>query len=198
MRDFPLAIFFSGNGSNMQNLYEQLHHKDFMGVRLCVCAVVCNNASAYGITRAETLGAPCLVVPHRHKTREEFEEEIVQALAPFAPKLCILAGFMRILSPHFLRHYPAINIHPSILPLFKGAHAIKESFESDMKIAGVSVHWVSEELDGGAIIDQAAFHRKETPTFESFEQKIHALEYELYPRAVLQALQQSFLKADIG
>ncbi|MDE7316813.1 MAG: phosphoribosylglycinamide formyltransferase [Helicobacter sp.] len=197
MRDFPLVIFFSGNGSNMQNLYEQLHHKEFMGLRLCVCAVLCNNENAYGITRAKALDVPCLVVPHRHKTRHAFETQILQALAPFAPKLCILAGFMRILSPHFLQHYPAINIHPSLLPLFKGAHAIKESFESDMKIAGVSVHWVSAELDSGAIIDQAAFHRKETPTFESFEQKIHALEYALYPRAVLQALQQSFLKADM-
>ncbi len=197
MQDFPLAIFFSGNGSNMQNLYEKLHHKEFMGMRLCVCAVLCNNENAFGIERAKALGAPCLVVSHRHKTRQEFETQILQALAPFAPKLCILAGFMRILSPLFLQHYAAINIHPSILPLFKGANAIVESFESPMKVAGVSVHWVSKELDSGAIIDQAAFHRKETPTFESFEQKIHALEYDLYPNAVLQALKQSFLKADM-
>lgn len=85
---------------------------------------------------------------------------MVQKIKESGANLTVLAGFMRILSPVFTKNIKAINLHPSLLPLFKGAHAIKESYESDMKVAGVSVHWVSEELDGGMIIAQKAFEKE--------------------------------------
>ncbi|EOJ1346051.1 formyltransferase family protein, partial [Campylobacter jejuni] len=97
---------------------------------------------------------------------------LVQKIKESGANLTILAGFMRILSPVFTKNIKAINLHPSLLPLFKGAHAIKESYESDMKVAGVSVHWVSEELDGGMIIAQKAFEKRNL-SFEEFEKKIH-------------------------
>lgn len=197
MHDVPLIIFFSGNGTNMQNLYEKLHGLELMGRRISIPAVLTNNPKAYGIERAKKHGITCLIVPSAHKPRREFEERVLKAIHPFSPKLCILAGFMRILTPHFLEHYTAINIHPSLLPLFKGAHAIDDSFQSDMKIAGVTVHFVTNELDSGSIIDQAAFHRNDYPTRELFTQKIHAIEHELFPKAIIETLKQSFLKADL-
>jgi phosphoribosylglycinamide formyltransferase-1 len=103
----------------------------------------------------------------------------------FSPNLVVLAGFMRIVSSVFTNVVKAVNIHPSLLPLFKGANAIKESFESGMQVAGVTVHWVTNELDGGPIILQEAIKKDVTDTLESFENKIHDLEYDLFPRAIL-------------
>lgn len=110
---------------------------------------------------------------------------MVQKIKESGANLTVLAGFMRILSPIFTKNIKAINLHPSLLPLFKGAHAIKESYESDMKVAGVSVHWVSEELDGGMIIAQKAFEKRNL-SFEEFEEKIHSLEHEILPLSVIE------------
>ena len=95
---------------------------------------------------------------------------------------------MRILTPVFTREIRAINLHPSLLPLFKGAHAIKEGFDSDMKVGGVSVHWVSEELDGGKIIAQRAFEKSAGMSLEEFEAKIHEIEHEILPETIVQIL----------
>ena len=103
-------------------------------------------------------------------------------------ELTVLAGFMRILTPVFTSKIKAINLHPSILPLFKGAHAIKESFESDMMIGGVSVHYVSEELDGGKLIAQRAFEREDGMSLEDWESKIHAIEHEILPDSIIKIL----------
>ena len=98
---------------------------------------------------------------------------------------------MRILSPVFTQNVRAINLHPSLLPLFKGANAIKESYQSDMKVAGVSIHYVSEELDGGQIIAQRAFEKTPKMSFEAFESQIHALEHELLPKTVIKIFEQN-------
>ena len=95
---------------------------------------------------------------------------------------------MRILTPIFTNNLKAINLHPSLLPLFKGAHAIKESFDSDMKVAGVSVHWVSAELDSGKIIAQRAFEKTPNMSFEAFENKIHEIEHEILPQSIVEIL----------
>ena len=99
---------------------------------------------------------------------------------------------MRILTPVFTQNVKAINLHPSLLPLFKGAHAIKESFESPMKVAGVSVHYVNEELDGGDIIAQSCFEKSDEMSFESFEEKIHSLEHEILPKTIKNLLDKPF------
>lgn len=182
-----LAILFSGNGSNLQNLLEKLHKKSIQGKTYEVVLCVCNKKNAFGIERARKFGLESLIIEHKNfSSREEFDKELVRVIKKSGADLTILAGFMRILSPIFTQNIRAINLHPSLLPLFKGANAIKESFESDMKVAGVSVHFVSEELDGGKIIAQKAFEKKANMSFESFEAQIHQLEYELLPKAVIE------------
>ncbi len=175
-----IVILFSGNGTNLENIIQKLHQKE-----LLVAAAITNNPAAKGIERAKKYGIPVEVIDHRKfKSREAFDRALVESIQKYGPHLVVLAGFMRILTPVFTSKIQnAINIHPSLLPLFKGARAIERSFASDMKMAGVTVHWVSEELDGGQIIDQACFH-KEDESLEEFEAKIHALEYELYPKVI--------------
>lgn len=180
-----LAVLFSGNGSNLENLLKTLHQKSFNGVKFEIVLCLCNKKHAFGIQRAKKYGFETKIIEHNHfATREEFDSLLVSEIKKSGADLTILAGFMRILSPIFTQNISAINVHPSLLPLFKGANAIKESFQSDMKIAGVSVHWVSDELDGGKIIAQKAFE-KGTLTYEEFESKIHTLEYELLPQSII-------------
>ncbi|EFP3712080.1 phosphoribosylglycinamide formyltransferase, partial [Campylobacter jejuni] len=141
---------------------------------------------AFGVQRAKKFGLDTVIVDHKaYNTREEFDTILVQKIKESGANLTVLAGFMRILSPVFTKNIKAINLHPSLLPLFKGAHAIKESYESDMKVAGVSVHWVSEELDSGMIIAQKAFEKRNL-SFEEFEEKIHSLEHEILPLSVIE------------
>ncbi|MRI58323.1 MAG: phosphoribosylglycinamide formyltransferase [Epsilonproteobacteria bacterium] len=181
-----IVILFSGNGTNLENIIQKLHDKE-----LLVARAITNNPSAKGIERAKKYGVEVEVIDHKKfPTREAFDEALVRSIEEVDPDLVVLAGFMRILTPVFTQAITnAINIHPSLLPLFKGAKAIERSFESPMKVAGVSVHWVSEELDSGEIIDQACF-RKDQKSLEEFEAKIHEIEYDLYPKVILRLLSQ--------
>ncbi|MCR6594313.1 phosphoribosylglycinamide formyltransferase [Campylobacter insulaenigrae] len=181
-----LAILFSGNGSNLENILEKLHKKTFGQNTFEIVLCISNNKDAYGIQRALKYDIETIIIEHqKFKTREEFDTNLVKLIKENQVDLTILAGFMRILSPVFTQNIKAINIHPSLLPLFKGANAIKESYESDMKVAGVSVHWVNEELDGGKIISQKSFD-KDRLNFEEFEEKIHILEHEILPLTIVQ------------
>lgn len=181
-----LAVLFSGNGSNLENILKTLHKKNFGEVEFEVVLCLCNKKDAFGIQRAKKYGLETKIIEHKnYATREEFDSLLVNEIQKAKVDLTILAGFMRILSPIFTQNIKAINLHPSLLPLFKGANAIKESFESDMKVAGVSVHWVSAELDSGKIIAQKVFEKGKL-SYEEFESKIHALEYELLPKVVVE------------
>lgn len=181
-----LAVLFSGNGSNLENILEKLHKKTIGENTYEVVLCLCNNKDAFGVQRAKKFGLDTVIVDHKaYNTREEFDTILVQKIKESGVNLTVLAGFMRILSPVFTKNIKAINLHPSLLPLFKGAHAIKESYESDMKVAGVSVHWVSEELDSGMIIAQKAFEKRNL-SFEEFEEKIHSLEHEILPLSVIE------------
>ncbi|EAI5467345.1 phosphoribosylglycinamide formyltransferase [Campylobacter lari] len=180
-----LAVLFSGNGSNLENILKKLHKKTFGKNTFEVVLCVCNKKEAYGIQRALKYGLDTKIIEHEKFTsREEFDAELVKIIKESQVDLTILAGFMRILSPVFTQNIKAINLHPSLLPLFKGAHAIKESYENDMKVAGISVHWVNEELDGGKIIAQKAFEKAKL-SFEEFEDKIHQLEHTLLPETIV-------------
>lgn len=181
-----LAVLFSGNGSNLQNLLEKLHRKRFGDNEFEVALCLCNNKNAYGIERARKFKLESVIIEHKNfACREDFDRALVGEIQKSGADLAVLAGFMRILSPVFTQSVRAINLHPSLLPLFKGANAIKESYQSDMKVAGVSIHYVSEELDGGQIIAQRAFEKTPKMSFEAFESQIHALEHELLPETVI-------------
>ena len=184
-----IAVLFSGGGSNLEAILERLHGKVFGETRIEVALTLTNKANAGGIAKAAKYGLKSVVIEHVNFTsREEFDAAVVEEIKHANVDLTVLAGFMRILTPVFTSQVRAINLHPSLLPLFKGAHAIKESFESDMKVGGVSVHWVSEELDGGKIIAQRAFEKSAGMSLEEFEAKIHAIEHEVLPETIVQIL----------
>lgn len=178
-----IVILFSGEGTNLVNLIKKLHNKTCI-----VAAAITNNPDAPGIKKARDLDIQVDVIDHKQfHTRESFDQALVVAINRYKPDLVVMAGFMRILSSVFTENVRAINLHPSLLPLFKGARAIERSFESD-EPGGVSVHWVTEELDSGDVIMQEAFAKAEDETLESFTAKLHAIEYELLPRCVEQIL----------
>ena len=184
-----IAVLFSGSGSNLEAILSQLHGKIFNGVRLEVVLTLTNKADAYGIERARKYGLTSVVIENKNfASREEFDAALVSEIKKYDVDHVVLAGFMRILSEIFTSQIRAINLHPSNLPLFKGAHAIKESFASDMQIGGVSVHWVSAELDGGKIIAQRAFERKDGMSEQEWEAKIHAIEHEILPQSIVKIL----------
>ncbi|BCZ18701.1 phosphoribosylglycinamide formyltransferase [Helicobacter sp. NHP19-012] len=180
MHSLRLGILFSGEGSNMQNLIEKLHQKVYWQqdkeIRLEIVLCATNNPKAGGIKRCENLNMPYIVGA---------EDNFISAFKGCVLVLC--AGYLKILSPKFLAHYKAINIHPSFLPQHKGANALKRSFSSQSGL-GVSVHWVSDELDNGKLILQESLSLKPQESLESYTQRVHALEHKLYPQASLRAL----------
>ena len=184
-----IAVLFSGSGSNLEAILKKVHNQIFDGVKIEVCLCICNKPGAFGIERAKKFGLETLVIESaKFKNREEFDAVLVEQILKSGADLTVLAGFMRILTPVFTAQIKAINLHPSILPLFKGAHAIKESFESDMMIGGVSVHYVSEELDGGKLIAQRAFEREDGMSLDEWEAQIHAIEHEILPQSIIKIL----------
>ncbi|RAX53049.1 phosphoribosylglycinamide formyltransferase [Helicobacter sp. 16-1353] len=186
-----LAILFSGNGSNLENLYLHLHNKIFDGMKINIPLALSSRRDAYGIKRCEYLNLKCEILSskdYKDKSVEEYDARLIEILQSYNIDLVVLAGFMRILSDRFCQTFCALNIHPSILPLFKGSNAIIESYQSDMKIAGVSVHFVSKELDSGILVEQDIIHKIEGESLESFEARIHSLEYKIYPKAILKVL----------
>lgn len=183
-----IAVLFSGSGSNLQAILERVHDKVFNGIKINVALLICNNPNAKGIERAKKFGLDTVIINHKdYSSREEFDKAVVDEINKYSIDLTILAGFMRILTPIFTDNIKAINLHPSILPLFKGAHAINDSFYSDMQIGGVSVHWVSSELDAGEIIAQKSFARKDK-TLQEWEEKIHKIEHKLLPKTIIKIL----------
>ncbi len=183
-----IAVLFSGSGSNLLSILEKLHNKTFNGTTIQVALTITNKKNAGGIKHSRAFGIEPVVIDHTDFTsREEFDKELVKTIKAKEIDLSVLAGFMRILTPVFTSQIKAINLHPSLLPLFKGANAIKESFQSDMLVGGVSVHFVSQELDGGKLIAQRAFD-KDDMRLEEFEAKIHQIEHEILPETIVKLL----------
>lgn len=184
-----IAVLFSGSGSNLEAILQKVHNKIFNNVKIEVVLTLTNKANAYGIERARRYGLESVIIEHtKFTSREGFDQALVDEIKKHNVDLTVLAGFMRILTPVFTNQIKAINLHPSLLPLFKGAHAIKESFESEMLVGGVSVHYVSEELDGGKLIMQRAFEKTGDMRLEEFEEKIHAIEHEILPASIVKIL----------
>ncbi|MGB5966584.1 MAG: phosphoribosylglycinamide formyltransferase [Sulfurimonadaceae bacterium] len=181
-----IVILFSGEGSNLLNIIEKLHDRE-----VDVAAVITNRPKAGGIAKAQAHLIPVNVIDHTDfSNRESFDKELLQTIKCYAPDLVVMAGFMRILTPIVTDNIRAINIHPSLLPLFKGGNAIEQSFQSSELNGGISVHWVSSELDGGEVIVQDSFSKTEDETLESFTKKIRILEHQLLPEAIVQILKE--------
>ena len=179
-----IAILFSGKGTNFAHIVKTLHKKE--------CEVVfalTNNPNADGIAIAQAYGIPYGVVePRNFDSREAYDEVVVETLKRYNPELTVLAGFMRILTPVFTENIRAINLHPSLLPRHKGLNAIEKSYEDAHEEGGVSVHFVSSELDGGEIILQK-FLSKEGLSFEVYDENIRTMEKNALVEAVLIVLE---------
>ena len=166
-----IAILFSGTGSNLAYILKHMHQHDVE-----VVVALTNNPNAGGIAFAKEYDIPLEIVDSKaYKERELFDTQLVNILQSYHPDLTVLAGFMRILTPVFTQQIKAINLHPSLLPRHKGIGAIERSYADEHPTGGVSVHWVTSELDGGEVILQKEIH-KEHMSFDLYEQKIKRIE----------------------
>jgi phosphoribosylglycinamide formyltransferase-1 len=180
----PIGILISGSGTNLQAIIDAIQRGDLSAT---IKVVVSNRAEAYGLERARTHGIPTAILSHKDfSSREEFEARLVQTLQTHGVELVVLAGFMRVLSPFFIRTYPEriMNIHPSLLPSFPGTHAQKQALERGVRIAGATVHFVDEETDHGPIIIQAAVPVYTDDTEASLSTRILDQEHHIYPHAI--------------
>ena len=181
---FPIVVLISGSGSNLQALIDQ----SLQGLlNIKICAVISNKADAYGLERAKVAGIPTHTLNHKSfDSREEFDTELQALIDQYQPKLVVLAGFMRILTETFAKHFEGrmLNIHPSLLPKYKGLDTHQRAIDANEKEHGVSVHFVSPELDAGAVILQASTEIVQEETAETLASKVHALEHIIYPLTV--------------
>ncbi|MFA5389308.1 MAG: phosphoribosylglycinamide formyltransferase [Candidatus Omnitrophota bacterium] len=179
-----IAVFCSGNGTNLGAIIEA-EKKGLIKAEIRL--VVSDTPGCYALTRAKEAGIKTFIAERQNfKTREDFEAEILGALAKENIGLIVLAGYMRMLSKDFITSYKdkILNIHPALLPSFKGAHAIKDAFEYGVKITGVTVHFVTADMDAGPIIAQSSVKVTEDDTEETLGQAIRAEEHKLYPRVI--------------
>jgi len=179
-----IAVFASGFGSNLQALIDFNLSDDLGGD---IVLVFSNKAASHALDRAKKHGIKTLHMdPSAFSGRHEFEEEIIKALDREKIDLIVLAGYMLLLTPLLVNSYKdrIMNIHPALLPSFRGTHGIKDAYDYGVKISGVTVHFVDEELDSGPIIMQAPVYIDTGDNIESFEKKIHEVEHKIYPLAV--------------
>jgi len=179
-----IAIFASGRGTNFAAIV-RAKRKGIIKADLSL--LVCDNPKAGVLSKAKRAGVKILLVERENfPCKKDFENKILQNLEKEKIDLIVLAGFMRILSPDFVRKHKGriINIHPALLPSFKGTEAIKDAFDYGVKSTGVTVHFVDEQMDHGPIILQETVKIKEDDTLKSLEERIHKTEHRIYPQAI--------------
>lgn len=179
-----IGVLISGSGSNLQSLIDHIEEGTLDAE---VSLVVSSRPDAYGIERAKKAGIPVLVM-----TREAYadaaaaNQRIADALKDAGAEYVIMAGYMRMVTSEILDAYPdrVVNLHPALLPSFKGAHAIEDAYNFGVKVTGVTVHFANADYDKGPIIAQRAVEVREGESIEALEARIHAAEHELYPHVV--------------
>lgn len=182
-----IGVLISGRGSNLQAIIDAITAGK---LRAELAIVISNRPDAAGIERAKMAGIETLVLDHQNKakfaTREDYDRELVRELKARNVSLVCLAGFMRLLTPVFLEAFPnaILNIHPSLLPAFPGINAQYQAWEHGVKYSGVTVHFVTTELDGGPIILQEAVPVLDGDKAETLADRILEKEHQLYPQAI--------------
>jgi len=182
-----IGVLASGKGTNFQELIN-LSEKGELDIDIKV--LITNKEDAGCIKRAESVNIPHKIIRDKNfSQKEQFELEIINTLINYNVELVVMAGWMKIVTPFFINKFKnkIINIHPSILPAYKGGSAIKDSILNGSKITGCSVHFVEEEVDSGALIMQAALSITEDDDFESLSKKIQILEHKILPHSISHA-----------
>ncbi|SFI73257.1 phosphoribosylglycinamide formyltransferase [Celeribacter neptunius] len=183
-----VAILISGGGSNMVSLVKSMTGDQAGDHPGRPCLVLSNKPDAGGLLKAAELGVPTEVIDHRNfkGDREAFEEALISAIDPYQPDVIAMAGFMRILTPKFITHYAGkmLNIHPSLLPKYKGLHTHQRAIEAGDAEAGCSVHEVTAELDGGPILGQARVPVLPNDTPDDLAARVLVKEHLLYPEVL--------------
>jgi phosphoribosylglycinamide formyltransferase-1 len=179
-----VVVLLSGTGSNLQALIDSTRTGDSPAR---IAAVISNRSDAYGLQRAKDAGIATRTLDHKaFEGREAFDSALIELIDTFNPKLVVLAGFMRILSADFVRHYAGrlLNIHPSLLPKYKGMHTHQRALDAGDSEHGCSVHFVTEELDGGPLVVQAVVPVESDDSAQTLAQRVHTQEHRIYPLAV--------------
>jgi len=184
VRKMKVAVLVSGNGSNLQALLDACAAATYPAE---VNLVISNKPGVFALERAIKAGVSHQTIPHKDfSDRESFEDALIASIEKAGAELVVLAGFMRVLSPRFVRRFPnrILNIHPALLPSFPGTHAIEQAWNYGAKVTGVTVHLVDEGTDTGPIVLQQAIEISSKETLETLEKKVHSVEHVLYPKAV--------------
>jgi len=184
MSPLSIVVLISGRGSNLQSLIQAQQQG---ALNSALKAVISNRPEAAGLQYASAQQIDTVVVePARFEGREAYDQALIEAIDPYQPQLVVLAGFMRILTPTFVHHYAGrlVNIHPSLLPRFKGLHTHQRALDAGVEVHGASVHYVTEELDGGPV-----FLQVEIPVFredhaDTLAERLLQQEHRLYPAAI--------------
>lgn len=182
-RSLPAIVLISGGGTNLQAIIDSAEEDLPVEVK----AVISNTPDAYGLERARKAGIPVATLDHQQfPDRESFDRALMKLIDAYQPQLVLLAGFMRILSTGFVHHYHGrmLNIHPSLLPDFQGLHTHQRALEAEMQKHGASIHFVTEELDGGPIILQASVPVLPGDDAEKLAARVLEKEHIIYPLAV--------------
>ncbi|MCH7928577.1 MAG: phosphoribosylglycinamide formyltransferase [Candidatus Dadabacteria bacterium] len=176
-----VGILVSGNGSNLQAIIDEK-------IASCeIALVISNKPDVYAIKRAQSNNIPVEIINNKNfEIREEFERQLIKSLDSRGIELIVLAGFMRVLTPLFVRHYKnrIINIHPALLPSFPGVDAAKQALEYGVKYSGCTVHFVDDGVDTGPIILQAIVSIEDSDTEQTLLERIHKEEHRVFPEAV--------------
>jgi phosphoribosylglycinamide formyltransferase-1 len=184
---FPIVILGSGRGSNAGALLKAEQKRKLGGAQ--VAALVCDKPEAGILELGTRFSVPAVYIDPGQKGARlspEAEAAYIERIQAFSPSLIVLAGFMRIIGPRFIEAFKGrvLNLHPSLLPSFKGADGIRDAFEHGVKVTGCTVHWVTPELDAGPSIDQKSVRIESSDTLPLLEKKLHAAEHQLLPDVV--------------
>lgn len=184
---FPIVILGSGRGSNAEALLKAEEKRKLRGGQ--IAALVSDQPEAGILALGDRFSVPAIYLdPGQSGPRlsDSAEAAYIERIQSFSPRLIVLAGFMRILGPRFIKAFKGrvINLHPSLLPSFKGAHGIRDAFDYGVKVTGCTVHWVTPQLDAGPVIEQKAIRIENSDTLALLEKKIHAAEHQLLPEVV--------------
>lgn len=179
-----IAVFVSGNGTNLQAIIDAVK-KGYINAKIALA--VSDNKEASALKRAQKAGIETIALDAREfDSKEDFDKEIIKNLKKRDIELVALAGYMRLLTPYFIKKYRnrILNVHPALLPAFKGKNGVKDALDGGVKVTGPTVHFVTEDIDAGPIVSQAAVLVKDDDTEDSLRERIHKEEHKIYTKAI--------------